>query len=333
MPHASGRHARPKRDRIAVDDHLRILGVEHACAIGDVAAAPDRNGQPLPMTLAARDAGRPLRRAPDPAAGDRGRPFRYFDKGTLATIGRRAAVAQIGPIQLTGFIGWVAWLVVHLYYLIGFENRLRVLMRWGWYYVRLDRPVRAILRADPPQASDRAGNGYRHPRVEQRPCPFGQTDLGESHEERWHGDRRDHQGQPRRTVTDNDIVLRRLLGRAGADRAASSARCSSRPSADNPDLVFGKVDTEAQPELGAAFNVMSIPTLMIFREQVLVFSQPGALPAPALDGPHREGARARHERGARRDRQAAGDRRRSCRVDRPLARRIGPRLACRRSRA
>jgi thioredoxin 1 len=51
----------------------------------------------------------------------------------------------------------------------------------------------------------------------------------------------------------------------------------------NPDIVFGKVDTEAQPELGRAFNVMSIPTLMIFREQVLVFSQPGALPAPALE--------------------------------------------------
>ena len=51
---------------------------------------------------------------------------------------------------------------------------------------------------------------------------------------------------------------------------------------DNADLVFGKVDTEAQPVLQAAFNVMSIPTLMIFREQVLVFSQPGALPAPAL---------------------------------------------------
>ena len=88
--------------------------------------------------VAARDPARP-----DAAA------FRYHDKGTMATIGRRAAVAQMGPIQLTGFLGWVAWLVVHLYYLIGFENRLRVMLRWGWYYVRLDRPVRAILRADP----------------------------------------------------------------------------------------------------------------------------------------------------------------------------------------
>ncbi len=70
----------------------------------------------------------------------------------LATIGRRAAVGQIGPVTFSGFIGWIAWLVVHLYYLIGFENRVRVLMRWAWYYVRLDRPVRIILRADEPRA-------------------------------------------------------------------------------------------------------------------------------------------------------------------------------------
>jgi NADH dehydrogenase len=136
--------------RIAVDDHLRILGVSHAFAIGDVAAEPDRKGQPLPMlATAAMQAGRYVAR--QIVRDERGHRFRYFNKGTMATIGRRAAVAQIGPIQLTGFIGWVAWLVVHLYYLIGFENRLRVLVRWSWYYLRLDRPVRSILRADPPR--------------------------------------------------------------------------------------------------------------------------------------------------------------------------------------
>lgn len=136
--------------RLAVDDHLRILGVEHAFAIGDVAAVPDRKGQPLPMLATpAMQAGRYVARRI--VRGEPGRRFRSFDKGTMATIGRRAAVAQIGPIRFTGFIGWVAWLVVHLYYLIGFENRLRVLVRWSWYYLRLDRPVRSILRADPPR--------------------------------------------------------------------------------------------------------------------------------------------------------------------------------------
>jgi NADH dehydrogenase len=79
------------------------------------------------------------------------RPFRYFDKGTLATIGRTSAVAEIGPLRFTGFIGWLVWLVVHLYYLIGFENRLLVLVRWSWYYVRYDRPVRARIQAHPPR--------------------------------------------------------------------------------------------------------------------------------------------------------------------------------------
>lgn len=136
--------------RLAVDDHLRILGVQHAYAIGDVAAGPDRKGQTLPMLATpAMQAGRYV--AHQIVRGEPGRRFRYIEKGTMATIGRRAAVAQIGPLQITGFIGWVTWLVVHLYYLIGFENRLRVLMRWSWYYLRLDRPVRSILRADPPR--------------------------------------------------------------------------------------------------------------------------------------------------------------------------------------
>jgi NADH dehydrogenase len=138
-----------EQERFAVDSHLRILGAEHAYAIGDVAAAPDRSGRALPMlSPPAMQAGRYV--AKQILRGSN-RKFRYIDKGTMATIGRRAGVAQIGPIQLTGLLGWLAWLVVHLYYLIGFENRLRVLMRWSWYYLRLDRPVRSILRADPPR--------------------------------------------------------------------------------------------------------------------------------------------------------------------------------------
>ena len=119
-------------------------------AIGDVAAARDRHGNVLAMVSPpAMQAGRYVAR--HIVDGDARRGFKYHDKGMLATIGRRAAVGQIGRWRFRGFFGWVVWLVVHLYYLIGFENRLKVMLRWAWYYVRLDRPVRVVVRADPPQ--------------------------------------------------------------------------------------------------------------------------------------------------------------------------------------
>ena len=134
--------------RIEVDDHFLVAGTTTTYAIGDVAAGSDHHGAVLPMVAPpAMQAGRFVAAE---ILGGRGRPFRYRDKGMLATIGRRAAVGQIGPITFTGLIGWLAWLVVHLYYLIGFENRVRVVLRWAWYYVRLDRPVRIILRAGDP---------------------------------------------------------------------------------------------------------------------------------------------------------------------------------------
>jgi NADH dehydrogenase len=135
--------------RIEVDQHFRVVGTSDTYAIGDTARGPGPHGSVLPMLAApAMQAGRYV--AAD-ILGTRHRAFRYRDKGMLATIGRRAAVGQIGPFTFTGVVGWIAWLVVHLYYLIGFENRIRVLMRWAWYYVRLDRPVRIILRADEPR--------------------------------------------------------------------------------------------------------------------------------------------------------------------------------------
>jgi NADH:ubiquinone reductase (H+-translocating) len=138
-----------KPERLTVDDHLRVVGTKNVFAIGDVAAARDKHGNVLPMVSPpAMQAGRYVARHILDGGARRG--FRYRDKGTLATIGRHAAVGQVGRLRFRGFVGWVVWLVVHLYYLIGFENRLRVMLRWAWYYLRLDRPVRVIVRADPP---------------------------------------------------------------------------------------------------------------------------------------------------------------------------------------
>jgi NADH dehydrogenase len=74
--------------------------------------------------------------------------FRYFDKGTMATIGRAAAVAHIGPLQLNGWIAWLAWLFVHLMYIVGFENRLLVAIKWGFQYFTFNRGARLITGDD-----------------------------------------------------------------------------------------------------------------------------------------------------------------------------------------
>src|SRR5205823_14058802 len=78
-------------------------------------------------------------------------PFRYRDKGNLATIGRAAAVADVKGIRLSGFIAWITWLVVHLWYLIGFQNRLIVLIRWGFSFATRGRGSRLISAAAAPE--------------------------------------------------------------------------------------------------------------------------------------------------------------------------------------
>lgn len=147
----TGAVARSRSHRLAVDEHLRLRpGV---FAIGDVASvAPNKRQEgELPMlSPPAMQEGRYVAQMirTGEAAGGGPPPFRYQDKGTMATIGRRAAVAQVGPLRLRGFLGWITWLVVHLYYIIGFRNRLAVLFSWGWDYLRRDRPIRLIVRSD-----------------------------------------------------------------------------------------------------------------------------------------------------------------------------------------
>jgi NADH dehydrogenase len=147
-PGGVGDVARSRSKRLQVDDHLRIR--PDVYAIGDVASVrPGGAGteQELPMlSPPAMQEGRYVARAIR-HGGEPARSFRYRDKGTMATIGRRAAVAEVGPLRLRGFLGWITWLVVHLYYLIGFRNRAAVLASWGWDYLRRDRPIRLIVRS------------------------------------------------------------------------------------------------------------------------------------------------------------------------------------------
>ena len=135
-------------DRVAVGPTLEVQGLPRVYAIGDLARC-EENGKPLPMiapvalqqgVLAAKNIQRR-------ETGKAALSFRYRDRGMMATIGRNAAVASIGGLAFTGFPAWLAWLGVHLIKLIGFRNRLFVLINWAWDYFMFERMVRLILPA------------------------------------------------------------------------------------------------------------------------------------------------------------------------------------------
>ena len=132
----------------SLPDHLEVF------AIGDMALMLQEDGKPVPgvSPAAMQEAGHVARIIEDelaaPAPGHAARPaFRYWDKGTMATIGRSAAVAFVGPFHLTGFVAWAAWLFVHLVFLIGFRNRIAVLFQWAYSYFTYKRGARIITHS------------------------------------------------------------------------------------------------------------------------------------------------------------------------------------------
>ena len=137
-----------KAGRLLVERDLTIPGHHDAYAIGDMVQV--RDAKPL-MGVApvAMQQGRYVARTiVARRRGGRVRPFRYLDKGNVATIGRARAVADLHGIHLSGFPAWVFWLALHLYYLIGFENRVLVLTRWLFSFVTRGRGARLILGGD-----------------------------------------------------------------------------------------------------------------------------------------------------------------------------------------
>lgn len=136
-----------KAGRVIVSPDLSVPGHPEVFVIGDLANFKDqKTGKPLggvaPVAIqqgqfVARNIGRAVKGQPM-------EEFHYWDKGTMATIGRAAAIAQIGKLHLSGFLAWLMWLFVHLMYLVGFRNRLLVLIEWGWAYLTYQRSARLI---------------------------------------------------------------------------------------------------------------------------------------------------------------------------------------------
>jgi len=136
--------------RVLVQSDLSIPGHSEVFVIGDLAALQDENGKMLPGVApvaiqqgdwVAETIARDLEHQPR-------RNFRYRDKGSLATIGRASAVAQFGKFELSGYFAWLAWLFVHILFLIGFRNRLLVMIQWAWSYLTYERGARLITGSD-----------------------------------------------------------------------------------------------------------------------------------------------------------------------------------------
>ena len=135
-----------KMGRAIVNKNLTIPGSESIFVIGDAAHCKDEDGNPLPgLAPVALQMGKYVgdlirKRKPVREA----KAFHYVDKGTMATIGRAKAVAEVRGFTFSGFIAWILWCFIHIFFLIGYRNRFRVFAEWSWYYITFKRGVRLI---------------------------------------------------------------------------------------------------------------------------------------------------------------------------------------------
>ena len=160
-----------KAGRVRVTPALTVPGDPDVYVVGDLASL-EQDGKLVPGVAQAaiqegKHAARNIERSLRGAAP---LPFRYVDKGSMATIGKGAAIAEIGSMKLDGFMAWLAWLAVHVLFLIGFRNRLVVLSEWAWFYLTHERGARLITGELPPDAG-RVLGAKEESAVASRPMP------------------------------------------------------------------------------------------------------------------------------------------------------------------
>lgn len=146
--------------RVIVGPDLAIPGHDNIFVIGDLASAKNESGGPLPglapvAIQQGQYVGRIIEQDTCEGVFDEREPFRYRDKGQMATIGRRRAVMQSGRIKLTGSLAWLGWLLIHIMYLNGFRNRFFVFMSWAWSYLTFARGARLIVSKSWKNSDDR----------------------------------------------------------------------------------------------------------------------------------------------------------------------------------
>jgi NADH dehydrogenase len=134
--------------RVVVNDDLTVPGHPEVQVIGDLANFSHQTGEPLPgvSPVAMQQGRQAARNILRMIRGEKPQTFHYFDKGSMATIGRNKAVADLKFFHLSGLPAWLAWLFVHIIFLVGFRNRLLVLIQWAWAYLSFDKGARLITR-------------------------------------------------------------------------------------------------------------------------------------------------------------------------------------------
>ena len=149
-----------KVGRVIVEPDLSVPAHPEIFVVGDLASYTHQTGAPLPgVAPVAMQEGRYVAQAiTRRLRGEEPAPFRYFDRGSMAVIGRGAAVAKIGPLEFNGYLAWLAWLFVHIMYLVEFENRLLVLTQWAWNYLTWHRGARLITGERPRFDDERAAH-------------------------------------------------------------------------------------------------------------------------------------------------------------------------------
>jgi NADH dehydrogenase len=138
-----------KAGRVFVEPDLTLPGHREVFVIGDLATLKDKEGKALPgvAPVAMQEGTFAAHQIKADLAGKPRQVFHYFDKGSLATIGRAAAIAQFGKIHISGFVAWLSWLFIHIMFLVGFRNRIVVMLQWAWSYLTYERAAWLITGA------------------------------------------------------------------------------------------------------------------------------------------------------------------------------------------
>jgi len=149
VPHGLSKNILERGNRIRTDDICRVVGTQNIFAIGDVAAMitdETPKGHPGVAQVAIQMGKNVGKNIVHLVKGEATEPFKYFDKGSLATIGRNKAVADLGKIKMQGFFAWIIWIFVHLFSLVGVRNKIIVFINWMANYINYNGGSRLIIR-------------------------------------------------------------------------------------------------------------------------------------------------------------------------------------------